>query len=130
VKFLLDTHVLLWWLAGDRRLAREQKRALQRCDSRSEAVGIAAITAWEIAMLDITGRLASAPRELFQAIRELNWINWLPLSPEVALELTRLPARFHRDPADQLIAATARVHDLVLLTADERIRDSGAVRVL
>jgi PIN domain nuclease of toxin-antitoxin system len=81
-------------------------------------------------MLGITGRLASAPRELFQAIRELNWINWLPLSPEVALELTRLPARFHRDPADQLIAATARVHDLVLLTADERIRDSGAVRVL
>jgi PIN domain nuclease of toxin-antitoxin system len=130
VKFLLDTHVLLWWLAGDRRLAREQKRSLQRCDSRSEAVGIAAITAWEIAMLGITGRLASAPRELFQAIRELNWINWLPLSPEVALELTRLPARFQRDPADQLIAATARVHDLVLMTADERIRDSGAVRVL
>jgi PIN domain nuclease of toxin-antitoxin system len=130
VKFLLDTHVVLWWLAGDRRLAREQKRALQRCDSRGEAVGIAAITAWEIAVLGISGRLVAAPRELFQAIRELNWMNWLPLSAEVALEMMRLPARFHRDPADQLIAATARVHDLVLLTADERIRDSGAVRVL
>lgn len=130
MKFLLDTHILVWWLAGDRRLAREQKRALQRCDSRSEAVGIAAITAWEIANLGMSGRLAAAPRELFQAIRELSWMNWLPLSPEVALEVTRLPARFHRDPADQLIAATARVHDLVLMTADERIRDSGAVGVL
>jgi PIN domain nuclease of toxin-antitoxin system len=130
VKFLLDTHVLLWWLAGDRRLAREQKRALQQCDSRSEAVGIAAITAWEIAMLGTGGRLVAAPRELFDAIRELNWLNWLPLSPEVALEMTRLPAGFQRDPADQLITATARVHDLVLMTADERIRESRAVRVL
>jgi len=130
VTFVLDTHVLLWWLAGDRRLAREQKSALQKCDSRGEAVGIAAITAWEIAMLGITGRLAAAPRELFQAIRELTWMNWLPLSPEVALEMTRLPAGFQRDPADQLITATARVHDLVLMTADERIRESGAVRVL
>ena len=130
MRFLLDTHVLLWWLAGDRRLAREQKRALQKCDSRGEAVGIAAITAWEIAVLGITGRLAAAPRELFQAIGDLKWMNWLPLSPEVALEMTRLPAGFHRDPADQLIAATARLHDLVLMTADERIRDSGVVRVL
>jgi PIN domain nuclease of toxin-antitoxin system len=81
-------------------------------------------------MLGMTGRLAAAPRDLFQGIEDLGWMNWLPLSPEVALEMTRLPARFHRDPADQLIAATARVHDLVLMTADERIRDSGAVQVL
>ena len=127
---MLDTHILLWWLSGDRRLARAQKRALQRCDSRGEAVGIAAISAWEIAMLGMTGRLAAAPGDLFQGIRDLGWMNWLPLSPEVALEMTHLPARFHRDPADQLIAATARVHDLVLMTADDRIRDSGAVRVL
>jgi len=130
VRFLLDTHILLWWLSGDRRLGREQKRALQRCDSRTEAVGIAAITAWEIAMLGISGRLVAAPREIFAGIRDLGWMNWVPLSPEVALEMTRLPGRFHRDPADQLITATARVHDLVLMTADDRIRDSGAVRVL
>jgi PIN domain nuclease of toxin-antitoxin system len=54
----------------------------------------------------------------------------LPITPRVALESTRLGPAFHRDPADQLIAATARVHGLRLVTADERTRRSGVVAVV
>ena len=49
-------------------------------------------------------------------------IQLLPLTPEVALESAYLPGDFHRDPADQLIVATARLHNLVLITSDQRIQ--------
>jgi PIN domain nuclease of toxin-antitoxin system len=47
----------------------------------------------------------------------------------VAVESTRLGARFHSDPIDQVIVATARCHGLTLLTVDERIIESGVVAV-
>lgn len=53
----------------------------------------------------------------------------MPLTARIALESTRLGARFPSDPVDQLIAATARCHALTLLTADERLIESGAVAV-
>ena len=54
----------------------------------------------------------------------------LPLTAQIAIESTRLGDRLPSDPTDQLIVATARVHGLQLLTADERIRKSGAVPVI
>lgn len=53
----------------------------------------------------------------------------LPLDAEVVIALDRLPSTFHGDPADRLIAATARAHRLPLATHDERIRESRAVRL-
>jgi len=52
----------------------------------------------------------------------------LPLTPEIAVESCRLPGEFHRDPADQIIVATARVHDLQLVTGDRRMRQYAFVR--
>ena len=58
-------------------------------------------------------------------------ISLIDLSPEVAVESTRLPGTFHRDPADQVIVATARVHPLSLLvTADGKITDYPHVRTV
>lgn len=54
----------------------------------------------------------------------------LELTPRIALESTRLGSSFHTDPADQVIAATARVHGLKLVTADTRIRESRVVAVV
>ena len=53
-----------------------------------------------------------------------------PITPNIAAESVRLGDEFHRDPADQIIVATARCHDLTLITADERIRRWAKVRVL
>jgi PIN domain nuclease of toxin-antitoxin system len=54
----------------------------------------------------------------------------LPADHQPAIEAHRLPGRFHKDPADRLLAATARVNDLVLVTADERILRYRAARSL
>ena len=50
------------------------------------------------------------------------FIEFLPLSVDIAFESTHLPGPFHKDPADQMIVATARVHGLVLISADQRLR--------
>jgi PIN domain nuclease of toxin-antitoxin system len=130
VKLLLDTHVIVWWVLGDRRLSRDQVRAIANCEKRGERAGLAAISAWELSLLCSAGRVQRKAEQLFSEIEELGWLEWLSLTPAVAMEATRLGASFHRDPADQLIVATARLHGLTLVTADERIRASGAVSVL
>jgi PIN domain nuclease of toxin-antitoxin system len=48
-------------------------------------------------------------------------IQLVELTPKIAIESTQLPGEFHRDPADQIIVATARIHDCPLLTANDRI---------
>ncbi len=132
MKLLLDTHILLWWLTGEGPLQRSQVAALETAEAHDEQLGIAAITLWEIAKLCEHGRivLSTTPDALLELIEAHTRITVVPLDGRIALESTRLGPRFHRDPADQLIAATARVHGLRLVTADERIRSSGAVTVV
>ena len=55
-------------------------------------------------------------------------LHLLPLSPEVAVASSRLPGSFHGDQADRMLTATARVHNLRLVTYDERILEYGASR--
>lgn len=92
-------------------------------------MAIAAISLWEIAKLVELGRieLTAAIDDVLQELESGSDFTVLPLDARVALESTRLGSGFHRDPADQLIVATARVHALRLVTADERIRRSSVV---
>lgn len=57
-------------------------------------------------------------------------ITLLPLEPEIAIESTRLPHPFHNDPADQIIVATARVHQCPVVTIDKKISDYPHVQAL
>ena len=54
----------------------------------------------------------------------------LPITPQIAVECSRLPEPFHKDPADRLIVATARVHNLVVITSDQKILDYAHVESL
>ena len=127
-----DTHTLVWWLTGHERLSAAQAAALQRAEARGDRIGVPAICFWEIAKLIERGRLElEIPTdEVFEEIEEHPTIRVLELSPRIALESTRLGSGFPADPADQLIAATARVHGLRLVTADDRIRASRVVGVV
>ena len=68
------------------------------------------------------------------------WIWWvhndpllpsdLELSPEIAIDSTQLPPPFHKDPADQMIVATARIHNVPLVTCDHKIRAYPHVQLL
>ena len=127
-----DTHTLVWWLTGHERLTSAQTAALRRAEARGDRIGVPAICFWEIAKLVERGRLEfEVPADqVFDEIEEHPTIRVLELSPRIALESTRLGPGFHGDPADQLIAATARVHGLKLVTSDDRIRASRVVGVV
>ncbi len=129
MKLLLDTHVLLWWLGEDPKLSRRHRQAIERAGSRREPLGVSGMSLWEIAKLAERGRLGRRVDvdELLADIEDSSQVLVLPMTAAVAVESTRLGARFHQDPADQIIVATGRCHGLTLLTVDERIISSGAI---
>jgi PIN domain nuclease of toxin-antitoxin system len=59
--------------------------------------------------------------EWFEQALSYPGVQVLDITPEIAIESTQLPGEFHRDPADQLIVATARIYDCVVVTSDEKI---------
>ncbi len=131
VKHLLDTHVVIWWLSADRKLPKDHARLIDRSERSGTALAVSAISLWEIAKLGERGRLGRPEdvSELLERLEAYPLVEILPLTRVVAIESTLLGARFPNDPGDQIIAATARCHGLTLLTADQRIIDSGVVAV-
>ena len=127
-----DTHALLWWLQGGGRLDDRQIEALARAEASDARLCIAAVSLWEIAMLAERGRiqLPASTEAFLEELEASPPLRILPLDARVALEAVRLPDTVPRDPADRMIVATARVAGLPLVTADARLRKSGAVRVV
>ena len=130
-RFLLDTHILVWWLVTPRKLSREQRRLLREAVRRREPVAVSAITLLEIAILFGEGSARSdVPlEELFGALDSNPAFQILPLTVDVSAEIAALGASL-RDPADRAIVSTARIHKLSLLTSDQRIIDSNIVSVI
>ena len=117
----LDTHAWVWWTIDPDRLSETQRERIT--DNEDDLIGVSAISCWEIAKLCEYGRL-DLPVELaewFRLALEYPGVSLLPLTPEIAVESTRLPGSFHRDPSDQIIVATARVHECPLVTSDDKI---------
>jgi PIN domain nuclease of toxin-antitoxin system len=125
---LLDTHVWIWLcVKQDQALSLAAKKAIRSASEK----WISAISCWELAKLVEKKRIAFS-------IPVLTWIRQsllekdlriAGLSPEVAVESTRLQ-EFHRDPADQIIVATARILEMPLVTSDQRIRSYPGVECI
>ncbi len=128
---LLDTHVLLWWLEGCSRLSRQQKRAIQSAGEGAPLV-VSEISLWEIATLFEMGRISlDLPlRDWLERATAAPLVRRFGITPAVAAEVAALPSSFHRDPADRILVATARVLGVKLLTQDRRIIDAGLVSTL
>jgi PIN domain nuclease of toxin-antitoxin system len=126
VKFLLDTHLLLW-IAGDpERLSEEMQRELN--DSDNEFV-FSAASLWEISIKSALGRedFRVNPRLLRQGLLDNGYVE-LPITSEHAVSIDALP-RLHKDPFDRILLAQALKEGLTLLTADEQLaRYAGPVR--
>lgn len=131
----MDTHVWIWAAAGGaQRLAPAVLAALDRA-SQEGRLRVAAISVWEVGLLEARNRLTfNRPlAEWVQAALMAPGVELYPLVPEVALESTRLPGEPPSDPADQMIIASARHGGATLCTADARIlqyAEAGHVRVL
>jgi PIN domain nuclease of toxin-antitoxin system len=127
---VLDTHIWVWWVHGDSRLPEAHSAILQQHEE--SGLGVSVISCWEVAKLVEKGRLI-LPCAIDQWMRQAlayPGITLLPLEPEIAIESTRLPHPFHNDPADQIIVATARVHQCPVVTIDKRISAYPHVQAL
>ncbi len=127
---VLDTHIWIWHVQGDKRLTANYASVIQQHESIG--IGVSAISLWEIAKVVELGRLSfSVPIEDWFAIAlAYPGIALLPLTPQIAVESTRLPGIFHKDPADQIIVATARVYNYPLITYDAKILNYPHVKLL
>jgi PIN domain nuclease of toxin-antitoxin system len=116
----------MWLLTGSDRLGDKARKLIQQA-TEEDNLFLSAISPWEIAMLISKGRLV-LDRDVGEWIKEalsLPGIRLEPLSPEIAVASTRLPGDIHPDPADRIIASTARHLGAMLITDDRLLLDYG-----
>jgi PIN domain nuclease of toxin-antitoxin system len=111
VSLLLDTHVVLWWLADDPTLSDDIKARLDH----EPDVYVSPATIWEVAVKQAIGKLVE-PADLPERIRTSGFAE-LPITAQHAIAAGRLPL-IHRDPFDRMLVAQARCEDLTLVTRD------------
>jgi PIN domain nuclease of toxin-antitoxin system len=127
MRYLLDTSV---WLRGYFEPDSVPTREGQMLGRAGEVFGLSAISLWEVGKKHQTGKLP-LPKELAAWFKDALGVNihLVPLTPEVVAEAMRLPEFPVRDPADELIVATARAHNLTLLTTDTKLKGYRHARI-
>lgn len=125
---LLDTHIWIWLADESNQLTRHHRQIIAH--HRKNGLGISVISCWEVAKLVEYDRLKLAcPIEEWMDIAiSLPDVQLIELTPQIAIASTKLPGNFHRDPADQIIVATAQVYGIELMTMDEKILKYEHVR--
>jgi PIN domain nuclease of toxin-antitoxin system len=123
MRILLDSHVFLWWVGGERRLPAKLRRAIG--SSRSECF-LSYASVWEMAIKSSLGKLRlPVPVGKFVAEQcEVNGFTLLPLSLPHIVAVERLPMH-HRDPFDRLLVAQAQIEDMPLATHDRTLKAYG-----
>lgn len=112
MNLLLDTHILLWWLADDPKLAAHERKAV--ADDRNLVV-VSAVVIWEIRIKQALGKLKIAP-DFYRVVHQEGF-ELLSVSPDHAFAVGDLPM-IHRDPFDRMLIAQAAAEDLTIVTKD------------
>jgi PIN domain nuclease of toxin-antitoxin system len=131
MRTLLDTHTWLWWATEDRRLSKRAQSAIAR-SQRAGDVWVSLISIWELAKKIEKNQLV-LDRPLDQwldAATMMTGLHLAELTRPILVESCQLPQPFHGDPADQIIVATARHENAVLITRDGSMRSYSYVRSL
>lgn len=120
LNFLLDTHVWVWTQESPETLGPGTRSALA---AEENSLFVSPVSSLELAQLARAGRLTLAGRLETWISESLQGLiaDTVSLSHEIAVGAYDLPGEFHRDPADRILVATARVHDFTVVTADSRI---------
>jgi PIN domain nuclease of toxin-antitoxin system len=118
VKFLLDTHLLVWAFSGPRRLPSSARELIEAAEN---SVFFSIANVWEVAIKRRLGRaeFAMAPRGFTEAAREMGFTE-LPIGAEACFQVGDLPLH-HRDPFDRMLVAQAMTAPMFLLTVDRQL---------
>ncbi len=128
--YLLDTNVWLWMVEEPSHIPAKMQDIVNNANNYPFC--LSAISVWEVAKKVSLGKLGlSVPiQDWIGKATNDTYIHILPLSIQVSVESTQLPGEFHKDPADQIIVATARHHNLTILTADRLIQSYPYVKTV
>ncbi|HYC91355.1 MAG TPA: type II toxin-antitoxin system VapC family toxin [Thermoanaerobaculia bacterium] len=122
MRLLLDTHILLWWLMGDRRLSKGLAKAV---GSPENDVAVSAASLWEIVIKQMLGRIDVALDELLSSVTS-DGFSELPVQFRHTLKLQSLP-RHHDDPFDRILIAQSIAEGRRLVTTDKSILSYGSL---
>ena len=116
---LLDTCAAIW-ITEEQSLAADALTAIERSHRSGEFIHVSPITAWEIGLLVSRGKLTSpmSPQRWFERLLEAPGVRLADMSPDVLIASSFLPGAPPRDPADRILAATAREYGYRLMTRD------------
>jgi PIN domain nuclease of toxin-antitoxin system len=127
---LLDTHCWIWLQSGQ--LDNFSEGTVEHIQEAGKAgiLRVSIISIWEIALLESKGRIRLSMDCLEWVRRALDMpgMSLVPITPEIAVESTRLPGNMHADPADRILVATARNLGARLMTCDQALLDYGHKR--
>jgi len=116
MRILLDTHALLWWLDGGRRLSRSAQESIRNPENE---IFVSSATAWEIVVKKAIGKLIAPDNLEEEVIRHR--FERLPVLFSHVMELQNLP-NLHNDPFDRMLVAQTRVEGFKLMTRDANIK--------
>lgn len=124
---LLDTHALLWWLAGDERLSTKSRLVM---DNPDNGVLVSAASAWEICTKARLGKLAGAEALSTNVLAACIHQGFVPIDITFAQaeRAGRLPGP-HRDPFDRMLAAQAQEMDMPIVSNDVALDGFGVRRI-
>ena len=131
MKYLLDTHVWVWWHMHPKKVSHRVRTIIADPDQYEELL-LSAISCWEFSKLLEKKRVGIScdPEEWIRTALEMPKLRLVPLTPTLSYRSTTLPQPFHEDPADQVIVATAREENATIMSKDKLIRGYKHVRTV
>ena len=116
MKYLLDTHVLIWWFVNDPTLSNEARQIIA---NGTNLIYVSSASAWEIVIKKALGKL-KAPNNFEHELLRHKFAS-LPISISHALMVENLP-NYHQDPFDRILVSQATVEKMSLITRDEKVK--------
>lgn len=119
---ILDTHILIWWLGEPDKLSKRAEQEIEKAQAGGEILA-STISIWEICMLVKERRLKFTMNleTWLEKVEELSFLKFIHVDNKIAVRSVLLNNKFHKDPADRIIVATAQVYGCRLITSDKKI---------
>lgn len=114
MRYLLDTHIFIWWMESNKKLSSVCTKEIN--DPHND-IYISSVVAWEITIKKSLGKLYT-PDNFEEALNKKQLIP-LPITIRHTLQVKHLP-NYHKDPFDRLLIATAQINNLTIITADKQ----------